>query len=328
MKFSEFKKIDDTPSSGKRLALVHLEISPLSAYLTLKSNFGEAIDYDDDRDKVQWEYVLERESDVVSVYDWKLDSCSLAVYPADGNEQTAEKLASDISKLIITASKHHKGKIKALCKDSDLRILDNPYRIYRENADELLESFKSPNPPYGSSLSLAALFLYISAFEGFMNVLYEFYLNPVLRDDRLADRLGREQIDIKVRLAPIYCDCFKTDAFDHTTDVFRKFHSLMNMRNTFIHANIGAPLRSPVIFEDDFTFIESNYSTDQFGIPNSPVFIQLDEIENVKSILDDMVEQILDSMRPRYRHEFEDILEAQRITVQLVDGEMLVKYAS
>lgn len=47
----------------------------------------------------------------------------------------------------------------------------------------------------------SAFLMLLSSFEGFLNILYELYLQPELRSDRLFERISREQVDIKLRLA-------------------------------------------------------------------------------------------------------------------------------
>ncbi len=54
---------------------------------------------------------------------------------------------------------------------------------------------------------------------GFPKLIYDLYLRAELRDDRIVDRLSREQIDVKLRLAPVYCECFSGTPIDHTATV-------------------------------------------------------------------------------------------------------------
>ena len=60
----------------------------------------------------------------------------------------------------------------------------------------------------GPYLCRASFLLFIAAFEGFLNLLYELYLRPDLKDSRILGRLSREQIDLKILMAPVYCTCF------------------------------------------------------------------------------------------------------------------------
>ena len=157
-----------------------------------------------------------------------------------------------------------------------------------------------------------------------MNLLYELYLNSALRDDRISDRLSREQIDIKVRLAPIYCECFSRQSFDHTTEVFKRFHSLVNRRNDFVHANLTTPMKRPLVSEDDMTFLVETSTRDRYGLPVSPSDLTTNDIANAKTIIDDIVTQIIDSMRPRYRHEFTTVINQPFIHVTVDSGELVV----
>ncbi len=156
-----------------------------------------------------------------------------------------------------------------------------------------------------------------------MNLLYELYLNPALRDDRIADRLGREQIDVKIRLAPIYCECFAQQTFDHTTEEFKKFHTLANLRNDFIHANLTPPMKRPMVQQDNFIFVVDSDARDKYGLPVSASDLSPADIAAVQATIDGIVDQVLASMRPRYRHEFTAVTENLFSQITTDEGELI-----
>ena len=150
-----------------------------------------------------------------------------------------------------------------------------------------------------------------SAFEGFLNLVYDVYLKPELRGDRIADRISREQIDVKLRLAPIYCDCFLGKPIDHTTDAFRNFLRVVAKRNDFIHANITKSMKTSVI----------NYEETEFYVPadGSEVRMSTRDIDDVKDMtrtIDEIIEQVLAAMAPRYRREFRSVMSDEFIYVE------------
>lgn len=74
--------------------------------------------------------------------------------------------------------------------------------------------------------------------EAFINlVLLVFRKDEYKNDERLYESLIRQQIDIRVKTLHLHCICFPSQ-IDHTTTAFKKFHTLMNRRNDFIHGNI------------------------------------------------------------------------------------------
>ena len=68
------------PVMANQALLMPEDISPLSAYHTLKELFGEPNSKSFDEDKSQWAYYLRVPGAHLDIYDWKLDSWSIAVY--------------------------------------------------------------------------------------------------------------------------------------------------------------------------------------------------------------------------------------------------------
>jgi hypothetical protein len=156
-----------------------------------------------------------------------------------------------------------------------------------------------------------------------LNLIYELYLKAELRDERIYERLSREQIDIKVRLAPLYCECFSKE-IDHNAEEFKRFHSIINLRNDFIHTNLTKPMKRPIIVEDNITFIIEHESRDKNGLPKSIDVLTGEDLEFIKENLDQMIDSLIESMKPRFRREFRNILEDDYIQIFIEDGEIIV----
>jgi hypothetical protein len=145
-----------------------------------------------------------------------------------------------------------------------------------------------------------------------------------LRDERLFDRLSREQIDIKLRLAPIYCECFSEKLIDHESDIFKRFHSIMNLRNDFIHANLTQSMRQAVIHEDGYVFILEKSSRDKNKLPKSIDALSQEDILLIKENIDQMIDLLASAMKPRFRKEFKNIIDSEHIQTTIEDGETIV----
>lgn len=72
------------------------EISPLHAYIGLKSMFGEPNREYIDEDKQQWVFLLKTTGAKLEVNDWKLGSWSVHVYEENGDKARAEKIIKDL----------------------------------------------------------------------------------------------------------------------------------------------------------------------------------------------------------------------------------------
>src|SRR5882762_10206896 len=258
-----------------------LRLSPLEAYLGLKSLFGEPNREHIDESKQQWVFLLKTDAARIEVNDWKLDSWSIHVYEQNKDKARAERLIGELEKQIVHASAKRRAFFSNLLKTPAGHVIENPFALYYRTAQELLEIAEQLNSEDGDLSSAAtklgdtscytlyrdAFFHFIAAVEGWLNLVYEIYLKAELRDHRIVDRLAREQIDVKLRLAPIYCDCFAGKPIDHTTEAFRNFHRLVNARNDFVHANVTTGMKTPIVSLDDMTFIISTENPQNGIIP-------------------------------------------------------------
>jgi len=145
-------------------------------------------------------------------------------------------------------------------------------------------------------------------------------LKVELRDDRVADRLVREQVDLKLRLAPVYCDCFAGQPIDHTTQAFRNFHRLVNARNDFIHANVTRAMKTSVVNYDGMTFLVNLERNQDATVPDSMSGFGIEETKSIKGTVDAILSQVLTSMKPRYKKEFGSVVHEQFINVEYEDG--------
>ncbi len=330
-----------------------VELTTLEAYLILKRLFGPPNTVGDE-DKTQWCYELKVPGAYIEVYDWKLDSWSIAVYEEVGlksqeallgskrpdsrdpdfgtkmaaameigDRTLAENIGESFLQCLITQRSHTRGPIKEILAKPHGNIIQNPYALYRTNARTMLDALnKTPKQEYEQSSTHLSLFLLLfAAIEGFINLIYELYLRPELREERVRQRLLRENLDIKLRLAPIYCSCFSVVSLDHRCDIFRKFQRLIEVRNDFVHANLTKAMTMPLVKCDDMSFLLNEYAGD-IGpdIPHNPDSLSREHINAVNATVDALVEFTLDSMKPRFRRKLRSIMNEDFIKLQLVDG--------
>jgi len=310
-------------------------LSPLEAYLGLKSLFGEPNRELLDDTKQQWVYLIKADEALIEVCDWKIESWSIHVYEKNKDELRAELLSTKLAKQIAQSAKKQGSFVSSLLRNPSGHVIENPFALYYETAGELTEiakrfhsergiasnsAIKLPVSPNESTLCRAAFFQLIAAVEGLLNLVYELYLKKHLRDSRIAERLAREQIDLKVRMAPIYCDCFESRPIDHTTEAFQNFQRLVNRRNDFVHANLTKNMKTAVVRHDGMTFVVNAEDSGASLVPSSMSEIGIEDVKKIRSAVDDLIAQILATMRPVYRKVFRSVMYADFIHVEYEEG--------
>lgn len=309
------------------------DLSPYLAYHALKQLFGPPNTPVDDPDKTQWEYHLCVSDTLMDIYDWKMGSWSIAVYRPDGSEKRARDLACKVKAMIEKAAQRYKARQKEALRSPNGYVVQNPFSVYYGAAEAVLKhTTRNPqtNRPLhegglaevmesfwlGKDLCKGAFLLYIAAFEGFVNLIYELYLPPDLRDERIYEKLSREQIDLKVRLAPVYCRCFSGKPIDPHKEAFKTFQRIANLRNDFVHGNFTKLMKAPFVQEDGYTFFLEYSEVGRDTLPTDFSSIDIDSVLQVKSAVDDMVRLMVSAMKPRYRKQFAKFVGEEYIYVE------------
>jgi hypothetical protein len=186
MKLSDISLIEENYQiQRKRLALIKPEdISPLSAYYTLKELYGEP-NGSIDEDKSQWGYYLKVPGAFLSIYDWKIYTWSIAIYEDENTEkitkvveddtEKGERIGQEFLELLKKNTSKANGRIKEASSKAKDFILQNPFFIYYNSAVNLIDEIdeKSEN---SSDYFRSAFFLFIASFEGLLNLIYELYV--------------------------------------------------------------------------------------------------------------------------------------------------------
>jgi hypothetical protein len=317
-------------------------LTPFEVYLILKDSFGDSNVADFDEDMSQWAYLLKFQNGYIHIYDWKFWTWSIAVHPLDGSEETGRVIAEGLLKQFEHLAQKNRPRLKAVSGNAKAYIIQNPFALYYQTATELLNLAQFDTRDWGSSrqmkiasarfgvyskpaLCRSALLLLLASFEGLLNLIYELYLKESLRDERIYERLSREQIDLKFRLAPVYCSCFGDAPIDPASDAFRNFQTLVNLRNDFIHANLTKSMRFPLITKDGLAFAISPFEKESsIGVPRNFGELQEQHLQQAKRIIDDAIDFVLKHMKPRYRKEFVTIMEDDNVSIEFEDGEWIV----
>ncbi|MBI3124497.1 MAG: hypothetical protein HYZ10_08830 [Ignavibacteriales bacterium] len=326
MKWNDLKLIDEKTFNesvrNRDFLFKGYSLLPYQVYLILKNKYDVPV-YKQEEWKVQWMYLIEHKNAFFEIYDWKLTSWSMGVYLKDSKVNISEKLAAELSDLLEKDASKYNSICKSKQNNSEEYVIQNPYVIYRETADSILDTLiknknlttESYNNLGDTDLCRSAFLMYLSSVEGFINLIYELYLRKELKEKRIYERLLREQIDLKIKLAPVYCDCFKNKILDSEDDNFKRFHSLANLRNDFVHANFTNSMITPVIYEDNYEFILFKSSETSIGIPNNFSDFEIQHIEDTKEITANLITWIVSSMTSIHKREFMELIDKEFIKI-------------
>lgn len=306
---------------SSRDALLKPSVNPFEIYFSLKNEFGLPTNDNFDEDKSQWSYLFTFEDFYVHIYDWRLYTTSIAVYHKEINIIKSEKLVKQIEICLLKSIKNNKAKIVEQIKKSKHRVIENPFYTYFSTAESIIEVSKTLNEQLSNKLNKSlemifksksgtindiyiddksndlcrsAFLMYLSSFEGFLNILYEIFLKPELRVKRISDRISKEQIDVKLKLIPLYCSGFKVKVINFEDERFDNYLKLINLRNNFVHANMVKTLEKYVLEEDNYKFIIENKEDD--FIPTNFSLLELKHIVIVKETIKGIIDLVLESM--------------------------------
>lgn len=247
---------------------------------------------------------------------------SIAVYEQNHDPAKAEHLAQELERQILEASRRQSSLIEELRKAPDGYAIQNPFALYFHTAEHLIGIAERENLPT-PAICQAAFSQLLFAAEGFLNLIYELYLKPELRYARIANKLTRDQIDVKLRLAPIYCDGFAGKPLDHRTEAFLDFQRLFRVRNNFVHANVTKDMKHPVVKYDEVDFI-CWQEGDLDDLPSPARDLGVDDVKRVRTKIIAIVEQVLASMEPLHRRDLQSALYDDVIHVRDENGTLVI----
>ena len=123
-------------------------------------------------------------------------------------------------------------------------------------------------------------------------------------------------------MIPVYCSGFRNKTIDEDDIRFKNYLKLVNLRNDYVHANLIKSLERYIVVEDDYTFIIENDNNSE--IPKNINELTEKHVLLAKNIIDNLVELIFESMKPKIRREFKEAIYTQEIEVIEEEGSLLI----
>lgn len=140
----------------------------------------------------------------------------------------------------------------------------------------------------------SAITYLFTAFEGFVNIVFHAFLRSRFRDKDFATekRLDLEQ---KLRFMPSLCSGFK-ECGDAPCILHPQFKKLKNYRNSVFHSSIEDSLKLLGFIEDGFMYHHQVDTQKRRFLPAYKMELAMQDVIDVKNIVDEMIADILESM--------------------------------
>lgn len=259
---------------------------------------------------------------VIGKSGWVFESAGQMTAVAFGPPQTLNQVIGTFLKGLKRAFNKTKSQHAFRQPESVRKIMDNPFHIYMTQARSLLQTL----PEDSAYASTAPFFLLWAAVEGFVNMIYELYLDEAYRHDkRILEQLKRRNLETKLRMTPAFCHGFALKVIP-TGKEMKRFKDIITLRNELVHANLNTSMighekgLDGYIFVDTPKGIRAHYET-----ANSPTLLSKSTLTTMFETVENVVELVLQAMDIRYRHELEKVLHRERFAAHLVNGEYVVE---
>lgn len=254
-----------------------LDLHSVDIYCYLKSKFGAANGItmmmrsgDTSDDLYHWQYTLVSGETFIDIHSTRM-GVEAWFYDTKQSNQSEKDV---FRQTIISCLRHNKKNIqKEKSRLENWNLFVNPYQRLNEvvaNLESRVSAFdlKMPEMPpmtysgghwdqaasqvfqkglkkYTSQISEAQLVgLSIKTtvpiwIEAFVNLLFFVLANEdTKKDKRVFDSFLRQQIDVRVKTLPNYCEGFR-ERIDGKDEEFKNFHRIFLARNDLLHGNIN-----------------------------------------------------------------------------------------
>lgn len=301
--------------------------TPYIVYVILRELYGPPLPAQEPG-RTQWSFELETSNAHLRIRDWNKSSWLIDIYHDKSDRNEAEAIGQKVIQFLVTQGQagKYKNAVKQLAAKARYKTIQNPFRIYFASADNLLSlAENTPNLGEREDLCRSAFFLFLSSFEGLLNIIYDLYLKTFLDNERIRATLVRANIDVKLQLAPLYCVCFSQDTLHYTHDEFTRYMQIVGLRNDFIHANMSASMKTPIIQEDDYVFFVEPALNPAESIPRSLAALDVEHLHLVKQTISDMANAVINSMNHKFKHDFSTAMEQEQIIIEQINGENYIR---
>lgn len=142
---------------------------------------------------------------------------------------------------------------------------------------------------------LSAITYFFMSLEGFINIVFHSFLKKNLRDSNLNIE-QRFDIEQKLKLMTSLCNGFVQNSVNSNDDIYAKFIKLKKYRNMIFHSKVEDSLKSLAFVEDGFLYNCDVSKYKEEFLPTQKILLSANDVIEVKNIIDDIIEIVLDTM--------------------------------
>ena len=315
---------DALASMGSRLPSLFVDrsISSISFYRYLRSEFGapncEA------EGNVDWIWFLGCDNAYLEISGYNKSGVQISVWLKPEAKVDFDGFSEQVENDLIEKVKKFKKRNNSVSKTGE--IVENPYKTYLETSEGLYnlalaswQDYSSRKKSHIAPLCRSGLNSYLSCFESFLNLLYFLFLKKGLTKTRLQEGANRLHIDLKIRMAPIYCSCFETEEFDEKNPTFKRYMQLVDLRNDFVHANFRKEMIGNICSFDNKEFITFESQNSKSGLKSNFRAVLFDDLKAAREIVFDMINLLLSLMNESDKERMKSLMDDSFIRVTKSD---------
>lgn len=300
-------------------------VHPTIVYKMMWDKYG-ACNTDQVGEHSTWEWVFKTDKGLLCVYDHK-GGWSIGYRGNDRNlKNDLISEAKELAEAIKVGAQQIKFSKKQIQNSKIGGKITNPYIMFSNDSFALLDSassiikkiekrLKSSSGAdsflfaYNEGVTIASLYrsAFISAFlsiEGFINLIYFFFLKDRYRNEIYERRLLNEMITTKLLEIDKYCEEVVAPVISPSDELFKAFQCLVNIRNDFMHANIVSGMEEHLIVYQDFNVVTKDDQKKLYGINSNIAKITNIDVLRAQKIAHKLVVRILNSFSDRIKYIF------------------------
>lgn len=83
-------------------------------------------------------------------------------------------------------------------------------------------------------------------------------------------------------------------------------------------------MKIPIIIDDERRLIHFPVKRDKLGLPKSIDEMEVRDLQIVKESIDEMVDILLQDMKPRYKKELKEVMNKKLVLIEIEEDEVLI----